>query len=275
MSIRRPHDLMIAILFLSAAACSSEPTTVATEPLCSGGAEARLSYLVEGGFVAEAYSFYGAYGHSFFVIDGACHFWVGGDPLVGVKSATLTVEQADSIAKETHFGEIPALAAHPDTDSCPDAGNALLGAAGKAINCTCGCEGKLPPAIGEAFARAREIHTGLVTSGAASDGPLRAAAAAVADDPKSAAPPGKTLAWPLPWSPATIAFGDSITVDAGKLIDAEADRMALRQLRSMAAALGTTPSIHVRTADGALFDLYVRDEPPELVQQSITALRSR
>lgn len=276
MSMCCRRDLLVLVLSLSAGACSEETTggtTAAT--LCDGSDQARLGFIAGGGFVDSAFSFYGAYGHSYFLVDGMCRFWAGGDPLVGLRTGALTAEQADRIARETHFAEIPALSAHPDTESCPDAGDNRLGTPGKTINCTCHCDTNLPKAIGEAFTNAREIHTDLMTWGAAYDGPLRAAARLLGTIPKSTPPPAKTLDWTLPWSPATIAFGDQITADSGKPIDTAEDRLALRQLRAAAAALMTSPNIYVRMPDDQNFAVFARDEPPAGVSQAITGLWSR
>jgi hypothetical protein len=113
----------------------------------------------------------------------------------------------------------------------------------------------------------------MMTSGAAFDGSLRAATLPLVGA-KADPLPAMTLAWPLSWSPMTIAFGQPITTDAGKPIDDEADRVVLRQLRSMAATLATDPNIFVRTSDGAFFSLFVRDEPPDPVRQAVRSLHS-
>ena len=112
-----------------------------------------------------------------------------------------------------------------------------------------------------------------MTAGAAFDGSLRAASLPLVNV-KADPLPAMTLAWPLPWSPSTIAFGQPITADAGKLIEVEAERVALRQLRAMAATFAGNRNIFVRTSDGAFFSLFVRDEPPDHVREAVSTLLS-
>jgi hypothetical protein len=82
------------------------------------------------------------------------------------------------------------------------------------------------------------------------------------------------FAWPLSWSPATIAVDQGLKVDSGRLIDQEADRQALRNLRAMVLPRMTS-EIYVRTTDGALFSVFLRDEPPPAVMDALTRARAQ
>jgi hypothetical protein len=270
------HDRGVAVVAsLWAAACGSmtdDPAPVtAAGALCDGSSEVRLTYKSVGGFVDAPYAFYAPQGMTFFAVDGGCHYWAGGDLNTGLRTGTLSAEMADSTAAALHVNEIPALAAHQDTESCPDAGGAYLGAQGRFISCTCGCD-DLPAAIPQSFRNADTLGVSLLSAGAPSDGPLRALAIPV-DDPKGPAP-AKILDWPLAASPSTLATGPMIAASSGKAIEAPADRMALRNLRVMAGQLAGFGPIYVRAIDGALFSLYLRDELPAPVAQALTTLGS-
>jgi hypothetical protein len=272
MKIRDQHDRVVAMVAsLCTAACGAttgDPAGAA-RPLCDGSSEVRLNYKSTGGFVDEVYAFYAPQGLAFFAVDGGCQYWAGGDLNTGLRTGTLTAEMAGSIATQLHFDQIPALAARQDTQSCPDAGGSYLGAGGRFISCTCGCD-DLPAAIPDAFNNATMIKGRLLSEGASSDGPLRALAIPT-DDPKSQ-PPTKIVDWPLTSSPSSLATGPMFSASSGKTIETAADRMALRRLRTMA---GDAPGpIYVRALDGAVFSLYLHDELPASAAQALTTLGS-
>jgi hypothetical protein len=243
----------------------------AARALCDGSSEVRLTYKSTGGFVDAAYAFYAPQGLSFFAIDGGCQYWAGGDLNTGLRTGTLSAEMAGSIAIELHVDEIPALAAHQDTQSCPDAGGSYLGAGGRFISCTCGCD-DLPAAIPDAFKNATIVKGRLLSEGAPWDGPLRALAIPI-DDPKSQ-PPNKIVDWPLTSSPSALATGPMFSATSGKAIETVADRMALRRLRPMAGDVPGSGPIYVRALDGAVFSLYLHDELPAPAAQALTTLGS-
>jgi hypothetical protein len=274
MRIRRHHDLGVAVVVsLCAAACgtTTQAPATAARALCDGTSEVRLTYKSVGGFVEPAYPFYAPQGLAFFAVDGGCHYWAGGDLNVGLRTGTLSGEMAGSVATELHVDEIPSLATHEDTESCPDAGGSYLGAGGRFINCTCGCDA-LPAAIPQAFRNATILRGRLLSGGAPSDGPLRALTIPV-DDPMGK-PPTKIVDWPLASSPSSLATGPVFSASSGKAIEAAADRMALRSLRAMAGDAPGVGPIYVRAIDGALFSLYLHDELPAPVAQALTTLGS-
>ena len=274
MKIRRHHDLAVAVVSsLCAAACGDTTQDPAPDAraLCDGSSEVRLTFKSGGGFVDSAYAFYAPHGFGFFAVDGTCHYWAGGNLNAGLRTGTLSMEMAGVITTELHVSEIPALAAHQDTESCSDAGVALIGAGGRFISCTCGCD-TLPAAIPQAFKNVDTINASLISAGLPSDGPLRALAIPV-DDPKWQ-PPTKILDWPLASSPSALATSSMFTATSGKAIEAPADRMALRALRAMVGEAPGFGPIYVRAPDGAVFSLYLHDELPAPVDQALTALGS-
>jgi hypothetical protein len=274
MNSRRHPDLVVAVMSLWGAACGrTEDPTAAAQAFCDGSDEVRLAYRASGGFVFDAYAFFGAYGLGYLAVDGGCHYWAADDGLSGLHTGTLGTEMAARVASDLHVAEIPALSAHPDTQSCPDAGEFVLASGGKSINCTCGCD-DLPAAIPEAFKNAYPLRMNLAAAGAAFDGPLRALTVGNGQGPGFTPPPGSVFPWPLASSPTAFAAVARIGPDSGQPIEDQADRRALRSLRAMAAAAGQT-QIFVRTGDGTLFVLYLRDEPPLPVARALLALGAR
>jgi hypothetical protein len=262
---------------LALAACGNEPGDDGVSPtgqaLCDGSSGARLSFLSGGGHVEQAYEFYGAYGHAAFVIDGQCRYWAAGSLLKGLRTGTLDQVAATDIARKLHWGSLATLSRQRDRDSCPDAGDALIGDGTHAINCSCGCDAGLPAATKEAFANIDAIHQQLMASGSPSDGPLRALSLPETASTVPGGNPSLILTWSLPFSPAELLLqGQSIGRDSGKAIDSPADRSALRQLRAMA-PIQTGAEFFVRTGDAALFRIYARDEAPAHVVAGLAALR--
>jgi hypothetical protein len=246
-----------------AASCSGTPSDDAVaggQPLCDGSAGARLTYLVGGGQVDEAYAFHGVYGHAAFVIDGQCHYWVAESPLRGLRTGTLNAEMATIIARQLHWASLATLSAHRDVQSCPDAGESLIGDGTHVINCSCGCDDQLPAATKEAFARVDAFYRSLMAMGGAYDGPVRAVTLRQDAPGLSAA---RILDWSLAISPMEFLLeGPSIQRDSGKLIEAAGDRTELRKLRTMALPLETGAGFYARTSDGSTFHVYARDEAP-------------
>jgi hypothetical protein len=268
---RRVRDSIVAILSLCAAGCGAHPEdpAVAAQTLCDASAEVRLVYRSGGGFVPDTYAFYGAYGLGYLAIDGGCHYWAGGGSLDGLRTGTLGPEAAARAAADLHLAELPALSAYPDNQSCPDAGGYYLGSGGHSINCTCGCD-DLPAAIPRAFENAAVLQMKLVATGTPSEGPLRALAIRMDQATKLTPPPGSVFPWPLASSPAALVSDRGIDATSGPLIDAEADRRALRALRASAAS--GKAEVIVVVSEGTLFALYLRDEPPDPVAHALTTL---
>jgi hypothetical protein len=273
MTIGHHHALAAAVLSsLCTAACNpATEDSAAAAPLCDGSADVRVAYKVGGGFVDSAYAFWAPQGLAFFAVDGGCHYWAGRDLNVGLHTGTFGAEMANTVARDLHVREFAALSSHQDTRSCSDAGFALLGSGGRFISCTCGCE-ELPAAIPRAFDNADRLNGTLVSTGAPSDGPLRALTIPI-DDPQWQ-PPAKVLDWPLASSPGALATGPMFDASSGKAIEGAADRAALRDLRASADGVGSTP-IYVRGSDGVLFALYLRDELPAPIAQALATLGAR
>jgi hypothetical protein len=238
-----------------------------TQALCDGSTSARLSYLSSGGQVDQDYEFYGVYGHAAFVVDGQCRFWVSGSPLEGLRTGTLDGGMADEIARKLHRGSLVTLSRQRDTQSCPDAGELLIGDGTHAINCSCGCDAGLPAATKEAFANVDAIYRSLQAMGGPYDGPLRAVS--IRED-AGVVIPSRVLPWTLALRPADLLLeGPWPKRDSGKAIDAPADRTELRKLRTMAIPLQTGAGFHVRDSDDTVFRILTRDEAPQVVTAAL------
>jgi hypothetical protein len=256
----------LATLLLAACSGTSAGGATTSEPLCNGGMTARLTYLVGGGQVDQDYAFHSAYGFRSFVVDGACNFWVAREPLQGLGTGHLGPEQAAEFAAKLHWAALPELSKQRDVDSCPDAGDSVIGDGVHTINCTCGCDG-LPAGTREAFARVEEVHRSLTAMSAPSEGPLRAATRPVPPDEQKI--PGSSpapLDWTLPFHPMELAIAEpSASRDSGKAIDDAAQRAELRRMRAAASQMPRGFGLLVRVADGSIFRLYLRDEAPDHV----------
>jgi hypothetical protein len=275
-----PHPAVLLGALALAASCAGAPTDEGAAPdgkmLCDGSGGVRLTYLVQGGHVDQDYEFHGAYGHAAFVIDGQCHYWAAASPLLGLRTGVLEAAAATEIARKLHWGSLATLSKQRDGESCPDAGDALIGDGASTINCTCGCDPKLPAATKEAFANVGAIHESLMAKGAAFDGPLRALTVLIdpASVPKATTSDSRVLAWSLPFSPAELLLqGEMTSRDSGKAIESSADRAELRKLRTQAIPLQTSPGFFVRASDGAVYRAYARDEAPAPVVSALAATR--
>ena len=152
--------------------------------LCDGTAGARLVYLnTGGGPLWPTFSFSGAYGHAFFVIDGTCHYWAGESYLKGIHTGVLLPAQADKIAADLHFGAFARLKGTTSL-AAPDASTRILSDGTNSIGCTGDCTLQTPtqptPAeFQQAFQRLEAIFRGLFDNGTSAALPIRV----IATDP--------------------------------------------------------------------------------------------
>jgi len=232
--------------------------------ICDGSTDMRLGYTVEGGFVHESYSFTNPNGHTFLFIDGQCRYYASTSYVQGIATGTLDGTQADNIALGIHWDSMQELAADHDSNSCPDAGVAVLWAPGYSAGCTCGCN---PTPVGAQLTEALAYIDGLVQMMAAGT-PLDTPISAMAYEREPAT--GTEKAWPLDRSiaaiPGLIQDINTDGLEAPVLFDDPAEVAALRVLRE--------PPFALQARDqGVAYDLYMRDELPEGVQDKMDALR--
>jgi hypothetical protein len=246
----------------------------AAAPLCDGSAGPRLIHInTGGGPLWPTFSFSGAYGHAFFVIDGTCHYWVGQSYLEGIRAGVLTPARADQIAADLH---VAAFARLKDVGSlaAPDASTRVLSDGVNAIRCTGDCTRQAPNAptpldFQQAFQRLQGVLEDLFTKGTPATLPIRVIA--TEPDFDSAQP----VAWPLTWSPSEILVGglSNPPPGAGRLITSGSELTALRQLRQAAADRNATNfGIKVRDAADKQFLVLPRDEAPAAVVQALAPL---
>jgi hypothetical protein len=240
---------------------------VAARVLCDGSGDARLVYANRGGGPSEpGFSFAGAYGHEFFVIDGTCRYWVQGHYINGIRAGTLDAAAAADIARRLHHADFASLPSNNGAP-CPDASVRGLSDGSHKVFCQCTCAQDAPPPVRDVFAALAQIKQQLL-QGAAADVPLRIIAV------ESEAQPTVTpLAWPLAWSPreVVVPLFPEPGENAGREIDAGADLTALRALRAMAAAKNVYGSIAVKTAGNEYFRVFPRDVAPPPVAAALAA----
>jgi hypothetical protein len=237
----------------------------AAGPLCDGTTAPRLVYLNSGGGpLPPSFSFSGAYGHAFFVIDGTCRYWAGEAYLRGIRTGMLDPRRADAIADELHRADFARLAPYTGR-SCPDASTRTLSDGTSHVRCTCDCACNAPAEYTAAFGRVDAIFAELYAQGGPADLPIRVIAIASGQQSTTAPP------WPLPWSPAEVAVAADASPppSSGRLVTDATELMSLRQLRdrSTSSSLG----IEVRDAANALFLVLPRDEAPATVTSGLAA----
>ena len=240
--------------------------------LCDGSVGPRLVYLNGGGGpLWPTFSFSGAYGHAFFVIDGTCHYWVGESYLKGIRTGVLLPARADQIAADLHvrdFARLKGVTGLP----APDAGTRSLGDGVNVVNCTGDCTLQspnlpTPPEYQQAFQRLQGIFDELWAGGTPAMLPIRV----IATEPDLDG--GQPVAWPLTWSPGEVLVGlqSNPPPTAGRLITSGTELAALRQLRQAAAERNAGGfGIKVRDAADRLFLVLPRDEAPAAVVQALS-----
>jgi hypothetical protein len=247
----------------------------ATARLCDGTAGARLVYLnTGGGPLWPTFSFSGAYGHAFFVIDGTCHYWAGESYLKGIHTGVLLPAKADQIARDLHFGEFARLTGVTSL-AAPDASTRILSDGTNSIRCTADCTLQTPTQptpveYQQAFQRLDKIFRDLYDDGTSAALPIRV----IATDPDFDS--GPAVAWPLSWSPSEVlvSLQSNPAPSAGRLITSATELATLRQLRqTTAAARPGAFAIKVRDAADKQFSVLPRDEAPAVVSSGLQTAR--
>jgi hypothetical protein len=277
MNRRHFHDLAVAILSLCPAACGDAlidpglPGT--TEVLCDGSDRPRLTYLGEAGYTAVGTYWQGAsYGISLFVIDGRCRYFAAGGRSPGLaRLGVLSGRRAQEIERAVPLADIPRLASLPRAPCLIDSGEVRLRAGGTTV-ADCSAWDARSEVI-DVLRAAGRIHDDLMAGGEDYQGPLRAL---TLPSEGNYQPPARLIFdWPLSFPPPAPAVNQQPSADWGRPIDDEADRKALRALRAIALASGLDPAEpYVRTGDGRLYILYLRDEAPDAVLRAAQAARS-
>jgi hypothetical protein len=257
--------------------------THSTGPLCNASADIRLTYDVAGGFVDQTYGFTNPYGHAFFLIDGQCHYYAGGNYMKGIATGTLTQDEEGELSSDLHWNELDDWTwGGVKEQGCPDAGSVTLNRAGVSAMCTCGCDTGAPQGLNAALEKAYAWAERLVSQGALLDTPV----SAIVLEASSGDPTPQSI-WPLMRTMSSIP---NLIVDRGdsKLwmgtgpwarFDDTADISKLRQLRADTTNLDVAGSGSVHTfvpiQDGAnLYQLYVRDELPDDVLERWDGLKA-
>lgn len=239
---------------------------VAPARLCDGSGSVRLVFANHGGGpLWSTFSFSGAYGHAFFVVDGSCRYWAGQAFLRGIRTGTLTQPRADAIARELHYAAFERLKAFSGR-ACPDASTRTLSDGTHRVSCTCDYSHQAPAEYTEAFARVQGVLTELFDGGAQADLPIRV----IATEPEGG---GAVLTWPLGWSPADVLvpLQPNPPANAGRLVTDAAEVRQLRTLRASFPNLDHPMGIKVRDAGGRTFSVYPRDDAPATVAAAIVA----
>lgn len=235
--------------------------------ICDGSDDIVLGYSVGGGQVESTYYITNPYGHSFLFLDGQCNYYVSLDYNQGLFTGRLLLDDEIQLATDIAWDSMAEMAAEPELDSCPDAGESVIWAQGYRMSCTCGCDPG--PLADQKDAALQAMHARietLIAQGYPANGPLRAVAGELGPET------GEEKAWPLDRALADVpnlvqdvqggSFGDPA------FFTGPADVVALRALRP---AMSTFGGIQVRDA-GTAYQLFMRDELPARVDQKIDAL---
>jgi len=236
--------------------------------ICDGSTDMRLGYTSDGGFVDVSYEFTNPNGHAFVFVDGQCRYYASADYRQGIGTGMLDAgEMTDAIALAIHWDSIAEMAADEDTESCPDAGETSIWAPGYHASCSCGCN---ETAAGAKKSDALTFIYGLLSM-LSQGGPLETPVGAVAIDRGPAT--GTEMPWPLdrPMTdiPGLVQDLYMNALDTPARFDSAADVATLRDFRD---GVGPGSTLQV-SDDGVAYDLFLRDELPEGVQDKIDALR--
>lgn len=238
-----------------------------TQPLCDGSDTIRLLYRSGGGYVEQSYAFTNPHGHVFLAVMGNCEAFVGESYMKGLRSRTLSEQQAASLSKDLGRDQLAAWSKFPDTMSCPDAGSTSISDGTNVVSCSCGCDPDVPAGVQAALEQAAKWKESLLVEGTPLSGPV-AAAALPDDNPQPSFGP---FSWPLSW-PVT-ELPSPYTSSTGTRIEDATEAAALRQLRADALSQMTWASYTpIVDSTAARFQLYVRDELPAEVEAALQSV---
>lgn len=231
--------------------------------ICDGSDDIRLGYTAEGGQVETTYAFTNPFGHSFLFIDGQCNYYASRNYAEGMFVGQLTPDQASALANGISWSDIEAMAAAPEVESCPDAGEVSIWAQSQRVMCTCACDpGPRAEQKSAALQAIYDLMVELVESGTPATTPVLA----IADD---AGPVVNERSWPLEVPMLEVPnlvrnIVDSASVGNPAVFDDPADAAALRMLR-------TAPDFRfIEVVDeGIGYHLFIRDDFPSGVQPAI------
>lgn len=232
--------------------------------LCDGSDEIRLGFSASGGFVSQDDRFLSPFAYWYLFVRGDCSYVVSKGPSGEIRSGELDATRAMQLADQLGFAHIRDWSRFKDSESCPDAGDVSLHALGARVSCTCGCGSTAPDGLEEALTAAGDAMTELWASGEPITGPVTAVAYT---PPKDISQWPSTLTpqdWTLEWAIDRILAPDQNTLGDGQQISETDGAPALRALRTHAANDGQfVQSFPVRSEDGVIHALLVRDELPE------------
>jgi hypothetical protein len=236
--------------------------------ICDGSARVRLAALTGGGGLVHP----GVYvlsenGWHYLLVSGQCEAWVLKEPTASLRHVVLSREQARLLARGFRLGEWSSIT--PAFGGCSDAPNVRFHFdKDEIIAGPCGLKPEHPVSVMDAAFR-MQTET-LYAAGSAAEWDVRYWLAVEPTPPQSSdayyrnAPP-----WPLSSSPDAVAisFAELSRYQRGVSRHASAEEAStLRALRTswLERAIGWRGSgfIPIVGADGARFQLYVRDSSP-------------
>jgi hypothetical protein len=260
--------------------CSGDGATALppVQPLCDGSDDIRLVFTSFRGFASFGSQFSGKYGDRYLVVDGRCNYWLGSDGLRGLRTGTLDAHATTALAEDLHFGRYFTAADYRDPGGCTDAGLGVLDDGTATLRTAC-FPHDAPRVYREAFSGVYQLYAELRASGTSARN--RTTLLAVRDpgelDPDLPGTPRTPLNWTAaldlePRSVTQIELFRGVDSDAGVLVE-DADTLAvLANLR--ANVRNPDPAVIdmlVRDARGRVYQLFVRDEPPDRVRNALEA----
>ncbi|HTV17718.1 MAG TPA: hypothetical protein VMG12_03580 [Polyangiaceae bacterium] len=273
----------LAAAWLGCAAASDDEAEELppVQPICDGSDDVRFVFTAFAGFPAHyATTFTGSYGGRYLVIDGRCNYWLGSDTLVGLRTGTIGVDAAATLAEELHFGRYASVADFRDPGQCTDAGLSILDDGTATLRSSCFQPDDVPRIYGEAFTGASRLVQSLDAS--AQPDWQRSTLLAINDPLDLTQPlPGGAFRVPVPWTapldlePRSVTNLDltrGLDADTGVLVEDEPTLAVLAELRL---AQYDGYDLFVRDDRERIFQLLVRDEPPAAVRAALEAATAK
>lgn len=277
--LRRAAVLGLAAGWLGCGETDVAETLPPTQTICDGSDQVRFVFTSFGGFANFSTEFSGKYGRSYLAIDGQCKYWLGSETLSGLRTGTLESHTAAVVGEELHFGRYSTAADYRDPGGCLDAMTQAIDDGTATLSATCLQRGAGPRVYSEAFMRAFSLLEEL--DAAATADWRRSTLLALRDPPELAPGQPGTPRTPSSWtatldleaeSVASIDLARGLEPDAGVVVQDKATQALLALLRSSALRRDRYAlDLLVRDDRERVYELLVRDEPPDAVRAAIEA----
>jgi hypothetical protein len=259
-----------------------------TPALCDGSDEVRWAYAE--GFGGRIYEppFMAEYGAMRITIDGRCEFSLHDATLRGLRRGVINRGFAQKLERELHFGEYASFA-RVEVPVCVDGAGAWMADITGSVQTTCGWTGsETPRALRDTGRRIESLPRDLDAIAEHVWRPVKIQIVSMPRPELSVLPSQPIYDWnaPLDLAANALSYADYADTDlpaTGIPVEDDAtlahlDELRARDIAADDAVLDTggyrliDRGLFVRDAEGRIFQVLVRDEPSEAVQQAWAAL---